>query len=256
MKLRTPSWLSGIYLGAMVANIFVFVTVNFWIYRARFLFIKRNPEYLEIKLPTVSQSISDPGVGEPFAVWITLSAVCLIAIIFPVIWLHLRASFAVRELSPWLFRMTIILAVIAGISQIVASVGIATLSQFRFPDFNREHMNGSYMFFTGQAFAILISSLVCFALGRRAEFEKIVLNSASLHPKLNNFRWKIGILCLLLVTVYVCLFFIKDWDFTTGKTLVYNTYVYLEPMVITSFLGYLTLYNGDLFLASVHLSRK
>jgi len=255
MILRSPKWLSGVLLTGFVANIFVFGVVNFWIYRARFLFIARNPEYLDIKLPTISQSISDPGVGAPFAIWITISAVFLVVIIVPVIWLHLRASYAIKDISPWLFRMTIILAVAAGISQIVASVGIATLSQFRFPDYNRLHMNGSYMFFVGQALAILISSLVCYALGRKKAYEEILMNCASLNPVMNRIRWKFGILCLLSVILYVCLFFIKDWEFTTGKLLVYNTYVYLEPMVITFFLSYLMLYNVDLLRASVRWLR-
>jgi hypothetical protein len=255
MILRSPKWLSGVLLVGFTANIFVFVVVNFWIYRARFLFIKRNPEYLEIEFPTISRSISDPGVGVPFANWITISAIFLVVAILPVIWLHLRASYAVREISPWLFRVTIILVVVAGISQIVASVGITTLSQYRFPAFNREHMNGSYMFFVAQALVILISSMVCFILGTRDEYESHILNSTSLHPTMNRIRWKFGILCLLSITVYICLFFIKDWDFTSGKTLIYNSYVYLEPMVITFFLSYLLLYNVDLLLASVRSFR-
>lgn len=250
MALRAPVWQSLSLLAIIGANFYVFLMINFWNHWARFLFAQRNPEYVKAKVATISQSISDPSVGEPFAFWMTPTALLLLVIIAPIAFFHLRAGKSIRPHSERVFRLIAVLIALAAMCQVIAVAGIIVLSNFRFPEFNHAHMMGSYLFFVGQAFTILLSSIACYALDSRRSFAGILAGDTSLKPGMNVFRWKFGLFTVLSVVAYVILFFVKDWDFQFGKALVYHTYVYLEPNVITFFLAYLLSFNVDLWQAA------
>ncbi len=251
MALKHPYWQSVGLLFAIAANMAVFVTVNYWIYRVHFLFAARNPEYVARKLATISQSISDPAVGEPFAVWISMSAPLLVVAVIPIIWLHLRAANEIRSLSPMRFRLICALAVIGGISQIVAAIGMTILSQYRFPDFNQTHMTGSYLFFGFQALAVLSSTIASYILASGKGFAARLAKSTTLRPEMNRWRWRFGAFCLAMTITYVGLFWAKDHALAALRHPIYISYIYLEPMVITGFLAYLALFCTDLWRAAV-----
>jgi len=251
MRLRPPWQASAILLVGLLANIFVFVTVNFWIYRARYLFGIRNPDYVARKSATISQSISDPSVGQPFAFWISLSAVILIFAVGAVVWLHLRAARQLRARLAKFFYIALVFAGFVGLSQIAAAAGMITLSQFRFPHFNHIHMMGSYVFFVFQALTVAFSALVCYWLAHSAGADDGLAGGPSLRPKMNALRWRFGVLSVLSTLAYVLLFYAKDHAPEGLRPAIYATYVMLEPAVITGFLVYLLSFCVDLWLAAI-----
>ncbi len=251
-----PAWLPWLMRGAIVANVFAVVMVNFWIYYARAAFIAAHPGYVAIQPPTISRAISDPAIGEAFAFWVTLSAIALIPGVFGVALAHGRIARALPPSDRITARLLTLFAAALFCSQAAASTGIYLLSTFRFPQHNDMHMTGSYMFFVAQGLVIVFFVLIGLTLLRSKTALVLLTEQGQAVPRWVRFRSWAGGLSIVLTLVYMGLFQIKTWDFGTASDVVYAVYVLLEPMVITGFLLVLALAQTDLWALARNRSRS
>ncbi|MDQ7070553.1 MAG: hypothetical protein Q9M48_07425 [Rhodobacterales bacterium] len=246
IPVTTPRWLRRVSVFAILTNTIVFVVVNYWIYTARFRFIDTHPAYVAKQPPTISRAISDNLIGDPFAFWIAVCAVLLALGVLPIGMLYRRASHASNGVSERVGAIVRILPPLVIASQFIAAIGMYMLSNFRFPDNGALHMIGSYLFFGFETLTVLLSSITCWHLGRNATVVSRLSTDFSIAPGMSAFRWKLGILVLMMAATYILLFVIKDMNLPIDGKAVYATYVLLEPAVISGFLIYLLSFNIDL----------
>lgn len=230
-----PGWARALLACGLAANLFVVVTVNFWIYRARALYIEAQPEAAADRPPTISGAIAEPSIGEPFAWWITLSAVLLSFGVATLAWnLYRDAAPRLAGAARSGLRLLVILLALA---QAAAAYGMYLLSSFRFPFHIDAHMTGSYLFFSAQTGVMLISSLT----------GALVLSRGKTGARLVRIRTWCGFACVALALVYAALFKIKNLDTGLPGDLVYGAYVLLEPALISGYLLVLALHLPDMW---------
>lgn len=220
---------------------FVIVAVNILIYRARHLFGHYNPEAVSGRPPTISRAISDPLVGDPFADWMLicapLIAVGVACLVVPAL-IELRRNGGAptrREhlILFWLCALVILL-------QVLAAIGMVMLSQFRFPDHHKLHMQGSYLFFFSQGFVVVIGEFV----SRR--FGKLPADRTLLSSGMARFRKYYVWVPILLGVAYLSLFAAKEFDLGAWSAPLYVAYTTAEPLLLSSFLGYILIYHVDM----------
>jgi len=236
-----PFW--SFLVAAAIA--FVFIAINASVYRAlamhRFLY----PETHFQHPPTVSGALRDPTIGEPFGFWVGISALVLALAILPVAGLHYRA---LRHLSVdprrRMQRVTW-LAHVALLGQMVASLGVVLLSQFRFPDHTEEHIFGSYLFFIGQAAAVGFSMIVMVLLRRRFGTNQKDWRAAGLSRRMSGVRVFLGSIAILLALAFVGLFAARNFQLDDGTLPVRPYYVLAEPALINLYLCYLLTFAAD-----------
>lgn len=241
----TALWLRRLSVFGIVANTLVFLVVNYWIYAARFMFIDTHPAYVAKRPPTISRAISDNLIGDPFAFWITASAVLLALAMVPIAVLYRRSRNTTSGISERLGTKLRLFPSLAVASQFLAAIGMYMLSNFRFPDNGALHMIGSYLFFGFEALTVTFSAIACWYLTRNATVISRLHADPSISPIMSAFRWKLGILVLAMAATYIILFLIKDLNLPINAKAIYATYVMLEPAVITGFLTYLLTFNID-----------
>ncbi len=230
------AWVRALLAVGLAANVFVVVTVNFWIYRARALYIAAHPDAVRDRPPTISGAIADPSIGEPFAWWITLSAVLLSFGVATLAWNIARETAPRLSGGParaWLKGLAVLLA----LTQAAAAYGMYMLSSFRFPYHIDAHMAGSYLFFGAQTGVMLVSALI----------GVLMLASGKIGAPLVRLRMWCGFACVALALVYTLLFKIKNLDTGLPGDLVYGVYVLLEPALISGYLLVLALHLPDMW---------
>lgn len=244
MAAARGEWWGRLALVALVVNGFAVVTVNYWIYTARWDFIDGNPGYR--KPPTISRAISDPTIGEPFSAWVTLSGLLLVLGVWVLALHYLRLLRALDRPRRYLRLSSRALLPAIMLLQPAASVGMYLLSNFRFPDANVAHMVGSYLFFVSQALVVLLFTVYNHALLRdRTSLDRLVAIGA-LRRRWVRIRYRAGLASVALIAVYFTLFRLKDvYEYPEAPGL-YIAYVTTEPVVISSFLLVLGLCHADL----------
>jgi len=230
----------------VAANLFSIVTVNYWIYHARFVFIGRHPDYVAEQPPTISRAISDPLVGEPFAFWITVCAVLLILGVSGLVVVYLRIARDLPRGTARVRRAFRVCAVAVLLGQVSASVGMYMLSNFRFPDHHEMHMQGSYIFFVSEALVILIGTVFCVLLLRNWTDLASLETDGLMRRGTIRFRRFFGFAVVGMGVLYLVLFKVKNIDLHSANTLIYATYVTVEPMLISAFLFFLALFQTDI----------
>lgn len=247
LQTGAPGWLSRAAAGAIVAIGFVFVAVNFGIYWARATYMALHPEAVGSRLPTISRSIADPLVGQPFAFWISIAAPLLFLGVAAIIAVQLSAAGTVAPHAP---RTALVLRICAALVlplQALACIGMVTLSQYTFPRYNAEHMLGSYMFFGAQALVVLLGLVSSGAIAASGAARTAIAQAGLVHPGANRLRLIVGSGSVVLVAAYAALFFGKDIDLGGWDGAIYYSYVMTEPACISSFLLFMVTYNLDLW---------
>jgi hypothetical protein len=195
---------------------------------------------------TISRAISVPAVGEPFAIWITISAILLV---FGVFWLsqfYRRIGAQIASPSRYLARMMTYGAPAIVLLQALSGVGMYMLSSYRFPHHHELHMTGSFLFFISQALVVVIGTLQCDALLKdRANFAALA-RAGAVSYRMVLLRKRLGQVVIAMSLIYVCLFKMKDVDLDTMNTAIYAAYTMTEPLLITMFLVFLGLFQTDL----------
>lgn len=240
------SWAARLGLLALVLNGFAILTVNYWIYTARWAFIARNSAHYT-KPPTISRAISDPVIGVPFSFWVTISAICLVVGVAVLAVHYVRLLRFLDRPSRYLRLASLVLMPVIMALQAASSVGMHLLSAYRFPDAHEMHMAGSYTFFVSQAVLIVFFTIYNHALLRdRASLDRLVALGV-IGRRWVRVRFFAGLGSIALVGVYFALFTAKDAYEYPDAALLYVAYVSTEPMVITSFLLVLGLCHADLY---------
>jgi len=237
LNMTRPSGTQAALAALQIASIsMVIVVVNILIYRARHLFIQWHPEFVAQELPTISRAISDPRIGEPFAVWMAVSAPLLVLGVAVILW------FAWRDwrLAGQRGGLLPLLLVLVLLCQIAAACGMVILSQFRFPDHRDAHMAGSYLFFIAQALTVVLGGFISRKMARLAWRNGMVFAPAN-----HRLRWRIMGIPVLLVLAYLALFIIKDFDIAGWDWSIHQAYVWTEPATLSSFLIYVGLFHLD-----------
>lgn len=225
---------------------FVIVTVNYWIYRARFEFMERHPDVVAIKPPTISRAISDPVIGEPFAFWISASAAFLVLAMLPVAWLYWRSAGSIGAGSPNMRRFLRVSALLLMVLQAGAAVGMVILSHYTFPSFDEEHMLGSYTFFIGQSLVILVVGLSCGAVALQRPVADALAIGGGVNPRISRLRAPLAIGSVAAAIAYLALFVLKNAELGAAKAYVYQAYVLLEPALISAYLAVFATFYFDL----------
>ena len=230
---------------AAAMNGFALIVVNYWIYTARWTFIETQSQFY-FEPPTISRAISIDMIGDPFAIWITISSICLLIGVF----LLLRYYWAVRHhlVSPTRsVRLAMVLVPVIFIVQAFASWGMHTLSVYRFPDYHAMHMVGSFTFFGCQVLVIVLYTFTNNAfLNDRPNMERLE-NAGLLNAKWVKFRRNLGLFSVALTLVYLVLFVAKGQVSYEDFPWVQLAYVTTEPLVISMFLFVLAFSHVDKF---------
>ncbi|WP_299422862.1 hypothetical protein [uncultured Shimia sp.] len=237
-----PSRSTGLaMLVALITTSFVTVVVNIQMYSARWKFAGFYPEKAAERPSTISESIADPRIGEPFANWHLLCAPLLfvgVACLILSTWREARAS---GQATLKITTVTWILVLL----QAMASVGLVILSQYRFPDFRDQHMAGSYLFFFSQAFVVVAGEILSRAyagLGAEGQVAGRIWS-----PRFAGWRRRFVWVPILLGVTYLCLFLGKGYAPEALRYEVYWAYVSTELFLLSSFLFYMMSYAPDMW---------
>ncbi len=239
---EAPSRATGLaMLVALITTSFVTVVVNVQMYSARWKFAAFYPEKAADRPSTISESIADPRIGEPFADWLLLSAPLLFVGVFCLIvstWWALKLGGQVT------LKITLVTWILITL-QAMASVGMVILSQYRFPDFRDQHMAGSYLFFFSQAFVVVAGEILSrsyAALGREGQVAGRIWS-----PRFARWRRRFVWVPIVLGLVYLCLFLGKGYAPEALRYEVYWAYVSTELFLLSSFLFYMMSYAPDMW---------
>lgn len=218
--------------GAIFFNAAAILIVNFWIYRALFVYGRNFPELVAQRPVTVSRAITDPEISDLFSFWITFAA-CLLPIGVAVV-----ARLQARE-SMTAFGRRVAWSMV--FFQLGSSVGMVLLSHYRFPDHDEWHMAGSYIFFVCQTLMMVSCGLSSHHILRHGAYLPAPLRRA------NRLRISgvIGIVCLALF--YLGLFIVKEHVSGDLYAATYRVYTLTEPALISSFLAVFAIYFVDLY---------
>ncbi|MEP2533048.1 hypothetical protein [Shimia sp.] len=225
-----------------MCTLIVVSVVNYLIYTARWDFALLHPAYVASQPPTISRAISDPIVGDPFAVWMLICAPILwigVLLMIMTMWRGLRQNHGSGDGLKMVKNLSILVIFL----QALASSGMIILSQYRFPDHDEMHMFGSYLFFFSQAFVVFSGELLSRA------YDRLPPNSRLMLPAFCKLR-RIAILGpIILSAVYLGLFIGKDFVSGPIRYVVLQAYVSIELLLISSFLFYILGWTPDCVLA-------
>jgi hypothetical protein len=225
---------------AMVATGFVVVMVNVLIYWARDLYAFNQSEGGIAEPATISQTLSDSHIGPFFATWMLICAPILlvgVVVLLRAAWGEFRQSGGGTDQDR---RRILVLSVLVVLLQAGASAGMIMLSHYRFPDHNALHMQGSYLFFLSQALVIVFGEMLSRAYARQPEGTSFLSGSGA---RLR--RWYVWV-PVGLGGLYLSLFILKGYDLGVIYDGVYLAYTVTEPVLISSFLGYLLTFHFDM----------
>lgn len=228
----------------------VIVAVNTLIYRARIVFGQNNPDYIAIEPATISRAISDPIVGVSFANWMAICAPLLTVGVLALLvaqWRELQRGGGAVSRQDQIAIATLSIAV--GILQTLGSVGMVILSHYRFPNHHEMHMTGSYLFFFSQASVVIFGEVLARRLAHQP-WDR-VLTSLTMMRVRRIYVW----VPALLGVVYLTLFVLKGYDLGGINTGLYVAYTIAEPLLISSFLGYILTYHFDIWASLLRYLR-
>ncbi len=225
---------------AMLTTGFVIVAVNVLIYWARGLYAVNHPEFVARQPATISQTLSDAYIGPFFATWMAICAPILFLGVAALVWaawdeFRLSGYGSARER-----RRLMVLSGLVVLFQAAASVGMVMLSHFRFPDNHVLHMQGSYLFFFSQGFVIIVGEMLSRAYGAQPEGASF-LSGAGARVR----RWYVWV-PIGLGVAYLAFFVLKGYDLGPIYDTAYLSYTLTEPVLISSFLGYVLTYHFDM----------
>ncbi|MEM6693481.1 MAG: hypothetical protein AAF626_02310 [Pseudomonadota bacterium] len=229
----------GVLLAIMAGIVFVFAVANFWIYFARFLFARDFPQMRETIIPTISGALSQPEIGDPFAIWRSMTALVLFVSVAGVIWTLARALPRASASLRGLF-----IAIVG--MQAVACAGKVVLSHYTLPVYRDAHMAGSYMFFVAQTLTVILVLALSIMLARPGGPGDTAAARAALDPWANRLRIRAGYVIIAMMVTYLALFVGKDLVSEAVRPAVIVVYVNLESFCITAFLLYMASFLIDL----------
>lgn len=235
---RARRLLALIPAAAIVAVPAIVLPAILW---ARYAFARLHPDADPSIFLTISRAISDPAIGEPFAVWITAAALILWPATHFLLWMIIAQHPPRSLLGVTRDRVCRSLFVVASLSMTATCIGMVILSHYRLgaSGDHRMHMVGSYVFFAGQALTILLVAIYHGLIGPARR----VTGDSAFFP--TPWRARIGYAVVACAVLYGVVFRVKSLDLGVSKPLVATLYVELETILIGVFLAYLVLFAVD-----------
>lgn len=238
---------------ALTLSAFAFVSVTYWIHAARWQFIAARGDSLT-EPPTISRAISMATIGEPFALWVTASGLCLVVSVAILAVYYSRLYPSMGRPSRALTAVTRIGIPFVVVFQACSAWGMHTLSVNSL-DVDRDmHMAGSYVFFIAQGLVILIYAI----------YNRLLLNDDATLSGLDaagllsaiwvRWRFRAATLSLGLVVVYGLFFILKDVLPYETVPIVHETYVIAEKVVIVAYLSVVMMAHADKLRVAVPVS--
>jgi F0F1-type ATP synthase membrane subunit c/vacuolar-type H+-ATPase subunit K len=222
------------------------------IYWARQSFYQQSPAAPLAGSQTISRAISDPGIADIFAPTISLAAVLLTAVVWRIILLLHAAIEAAFRHDPRAARIATGVLALAAIAEAVGIFGMVLLSWLAERDL---HIGGSYLFFFGQATAILGSGVVCRMLLRTAERDDAPpWTKSGLSRRLSRLRSRTAPGIAAAALVFWIVYLVRDGLDHTPDWLE-RAFSALEIALIVSFLLYLATFSVELFRAQLGWGR-
>ena len=231
---------------ALCLALFSMVVVNYWIYSARWWFIKTQSDVYFLP-PTISRAIAIDFIGDPFAFWITVSAVCLAVCVGLMVAHYIGMRRHLVRPRRLLWAAVFVIMPLIVLTQAAASVGMHMLSVYRFPDFHTMHMVGSYTFFANQALVIVLYTIFNHAVLRDPDNALRLELAGELSIAWVRRRRALGLFCIAFTLVYFALFQAKNVYPYEEFPWIYIGYVSAEPALISMFLFVLVLSFADKF---------
>ncbi|MDA5557516.1 hypothetical protein [Shimia sp. MMG029] len=237
----TPSRGTGLaMLISLICTGFVTLVVNAQIYPARWQFAAFYPDKTSERPYTISESIGDPRIGEPFADWMLLCAPILFVGVVLLCLPALRAlqtsgadDKAVRRITLLTWGLLLL--------QAMACVGLVILSQYRFPHFRDEHMLGSYLFFFSQALVVVAGEFLSRGYARLGAEGRVLTPRYALWRR--TYVW----VPIALGVSYLVFFLGKGHAPEGLRYEVYFIYTGLELLLLSSFLFYVMTFAPDMW---------
>lgn len=217
---------------------------------ARHEFYQRHPEYVQESAPTISRAITDPVIGEPFALTIlAVTAVIFTALVF------LSRPFRITsaQILPAQARGSSLLHWVMYVSQVLGSSGMVLCTQYTFRNGHDLHMLGSYLFFIFQMLAIALNGIVCARIMRAWDGKHWPEGGLSLAA--TRFRGWFSKVVVAAALVYFVLFAIKRADLPVSEYTIYYVYTVQEIIAISAFILYLMTYSLDAYRLGVRVAR-
>ena len=211
---------------------------------ARFTFLSLHPDYSDDP-PTISRSINDPLVGDPFAHLILLITV-LNVVVLSVIMLAYFAAISRLTLSRGHQLLMYVLLVLFVVLQVAASAGTVLTTQFTFATDGDLHMLGSYIFFFFQALSIVTAASLCRMLLHQQRKHAIADHAWQFRGAMHHFRFRFGLLTVALVVAYGTLFVLKDHVPDNIYYTVQVIYTQCEVIVTGAFVIFIGSYAVDI----------
>ena len=221
------------------------VIVMVAIYWARLSFYQQTPSTLAGS-QTMSRAISEPAIADIFAPAISIAAVLLATAVWQIILLLRAAIEAAFTPDSRTRRAAMVTLVLAGIAQACGIVGMVALSWLT----ERElHIGSSYLFFFGQASAILgIGVLSRMLLRTPAKDGNIGWAKCGLSPRLTLLRSRAALAIAAAALVFWILYLLRD-ELDRTPDWLERIFSGLEIALIASFLLYLASFSVELFRA-------
>ena len=219
------------------------IIVGLAIYWARQSF-QQSPAAIAAGSRTISRAISEPGIADIFAPTISLAAVLLAVAILRIILLlraAIEAGFAPGSRSRWTAMVALVLAGIAEACGIAGMVALSWLSQ------RDLHIGASYLFFFGQASAILSSGVLSrMLLQSRAGVDNRGWAKSGLSPRLTLLRSRTAPGIAVAALVFWILYLVRA-ELDRTPDWLERIFSGLEIALIVSFLLYLATFSVELF---------
>lgn len=209
---------------------------------AHYAFHQRHPDADPSTYLTISRAISDPAIGEPFAVWVTLAAGILWFSTHYILWMFVAQHPDRSETGIARDRIARVLWGAMSLSMTATSIGMVMLSHYRLgggADQHRLHMIGSYLFFGSQTTTIFLVAVYhsTIATARRAAFSTAFFS--------DRWRSRAGYAVVLAAVLYGVVYQVKSMDLGATTRYVVSFYVQLETVLIIAFLAYLAGFSID-----------
>lgn len=221
---------------------------------ARLTFFQLHPDYAARTPPTISRAISDPIIGDPFAMLILFVTALIAIAVLPIAIgyrnsIHLAHPPGSRARRSSLRLLAAMLAL-----QVLASAGMVVCTQYTFANGHDLHMAGSYVFFFGQATVILMSGHLSANIAKTAPAatqtwtaQRFSLGNFTLDAGMHRRRARASRWVVAIALIFFALYIAKDLPLPIDSHGVRTAFTITEIATISALMLYLGMFAPELY---------
>jgi hypothetical protein len=203
--------------------------------------------------PTISREISEPTIANPFAISVSIVGVLLGLVCWRIVMLYraaIDAAFRQDARKRALATLVILAATVSEACSILGMVALSWLTE------RTLHITGSYLFFFGQASAIIFTGIACrMLLGSPAYDEARGWSASGLSPRFSRWRSH-GAPCIAVAALVFWIMFLVRDGIENPPLWLNQSFSILEILLIESFLRYLLTYVFELYRSNSAISPR